>query len=155
LSKGSDIQLSSRSSRQLWVILAFVFVGTLGVTFAVTGAVSALPKPSAGGTCGPGRDSEAAIVALFNPASIGAGPEPPPADAGAHAQWLAFVNECQSAADDRGVAASAILLVSIGIATAGSLLVLRASRRRGEPSTPGAGVPQGDDGTASPPAALA
>jgi len=129
-------------------------VGIFGVAFAVTGAVSALPKASDGGTCGPGRGSEAAIVALFNPGSIGAGPEPAAADAGARAQWQAFVNQCQSAADDRGVTASAILLVSIGGATAGSLLVLRANRKRGKRLALGSGAPPGDGGVGTSPAAL-
>ncbi len=75
----------------------------LGVGFlaaAVTVALSALPVPAAGGTCGPSTSSESALAAFVNPASIGAGPEPSAASGG-RSQWVAFVQECQSSTDTR------------------------------------------------------
>jgi hypothetical protein len=118
------MHLSSRA----WIRLAFAFLGLFGVAFAVTGMLVPLPKPAAGGTCGPGRGSEAAIVALFDPVSIGAGPRPPASDAAGRAQWQAFVDECQTTTDDRAIASLVILVGSIGIAIFGPTLV--AGRRR-------------------------
>ena len=60
------MHLSSRS----WIRLAFAFLCAFGVAFAITGMLVALPKPAAGGTCGPGAGSEAAIQALFAPGSV-------------------------------------------------------------------------------------
>jgi hypothetical protein len=119
-------QISSRT----WVRLAVVFVGTLGVAIAITGMFIALPGPSVGGTCGPGRGSEAAIVALVNPGSIGAGTEPPATNAEGRTEWSAFVAECQSSADGRVLGAVCLLVASAGIA----LLGLLVGRRKDPPS---------------------
>ncbi len=119
------MHLSSRS----WIRLAFACLGLFGAAFAISGVLVALPKPAAGGTCGPGVGSEAAIVALFDPASIGAGPKPPASDAAGRQQWQAFVDECQTTTDDRVIAAVVIFVVSIGVAVAGPTLVVGRKRR--------------------------
>jgi hypothetical protein len=124
------MHLSSRS----WIRLAFAFLGLFGAAFAITGMLVALPKPAAGGTCGPGRGSEAAIEALVEPGSIGAGPEPPASNSAARAQWQAFVDECQTTTRDRAIAALVILVGSIAIAIFGPTLVAGRKRRaRSEP----------------------
>ncbi len=110
--------------------MAFLFVGLFGVGLAISGVLIALPAPAAGGTCGPGQASEAPIVALFDPVSIGAGPKPAAGDTASRAEWNAFVSECQSSADDRGMAALAILVVSTLVAIGGPILVLRRMRKR-------------------------
>ena len=124
------MHFSSRS----WIRLAFAFLGLFGMAFAVTGMLVGLPKPAAGGTCGPGAGSEAAIQALFDPASIGAGPEPPASNSAARQQWQAFVDECQTTTDDRAIAALVIFLISIGVGVAGPTLVT--GRKRRAPSSP-------------------
>ena len=118
-------------SSRTWVRLAVVFVGTLGAAIAITGMFIALPSPSVGGTCGPGQGSEAAIVALFNPVSIGAGPEPPASNANGRTEWSAFVAECQSSADGRILGALCLLVASVGIILLGLLV-----GRRKDPPTP-------------------
>ncbi len=107
--------------------LVLVFLGLFGAVFAVTGLLVGLPPPAAGGTCGPGQGSEAAIVAFFDPITIGAGPEPPITDAAGRAQWMAFVDQCQTSADNRVLAAFPILVVSAGIVVLGLLLFRRRS----------------------------
>ena len=119
--------------------LILVCLGLFGAAFAITGLLSPLPPPAAGGTCGPGQGSEAAIVALFDPITIGAGPEPVATDAAGRAQWSAFVHECQTAADDRALAAFPILVVSAGVAIIGPLVVWKRARRRDD-STPHSAV---------------
>lgn len=114
------------------VRLAFVAIGVFGAVFAISGLVIALPKPAAGGTCGPGAVSEAPIVAVLDPVSIGAGQEPSTSNATSHEQWLAFVGECQASADGTVLAALAILVASAGVAILGPRIVLR--RRRGGPA---------------------
>jgi hypothetical protein len=114
------------SSRVFWAIVALLFVGVFGGALAITGAVAALP-PVAGGTCGPGTNSEAAIVALFDPGSIGAGPEPATNANGGRQEWKAFVHECQTAADNRGLVVLAVLVGSIVVVAVGSVLVLRSA----------------------------
>lgn len=130
-----------RSSRAVRTRLVFLLIGVFGAAFAVTGVIVALPAPAAGGTCGPGRGSEAPIVALFDPHSIGAGPEPAVTNTAAREDWLAFVGECQASTDDRAIAASIILLLSVGIAVVGPLLVLR--RRRQPADSPVPWIPMG------------
>jgi hypothetical protein len=110
-----------------WTALVLIFVGLFGVAVALTALWSELPAPAAGGTCGPGRGSETAIEALVDPGSIGAGAEPPTTHAAARAQWNQFVNECQSATNDRALLAAPVLVVSIGITIVGFVLL----RRRG------------------------
>lgn len=87
-----------------------LFIGFLAA--AATIALTPLPAPAAGVSCGPGASSESAIVAFFDPVSIGAGAEPPAASAG-RSQWLAFVSECQSSTDTRMVKAGATLAGAI------------------------------------------
>jgi hypothetical protein len=127
------------ASVRLWVRVAFAFIGIFGIAFAVAGMIAPLPTPAAGGTCGPGTSSESPIVALFDPASIGAGAEPPATQSVARQQWKAFVDQCQTATDNRMVAAGVIVSVSLGLALIGPHLVLR-SRRSGSvtshPATP-------------------
>ncbi|HVB93631.1 MAG TPA: hypothetical protein VND67_04870 [Acidimicrobiales bacterium] len=110
--------------------LAIVFLGLLGAAFAVTGLLIGLPAPAAGGTCGPGLGSEPAIIAIFDPVTIGAGPEPAATDSAARNQWTSFVDECQTAADDRAWAAFPILVVSSGIAIIGFVAFRRRSGGR-------------------------
>jgi hypothetical protein len=121
----------NRPTAMWWTRLVLVSLGLFGAAFAITGLLIALPRPAAGGTCGPGQASEAAIVALFDPNTIGAGPEPPATDAAARAQWLAFVHECQTAADNRALAAFPILVVSAAIAIIGAVMVGRKTRSSG------------------------
>ncbi len=117
-----------QASFQRWVRLGFALVGLFGAAIAVTAVLVGLPAPAAGGTCGPGQSSEPAIVALFDPASIGAGAEPPATDATAHTQWLAFIGECQASTNGRSLLGLALLVLSIGIAFGGPKLVLRKNR---------------------------
>jgi len=120
-----------------WVALLLICIGLFGIAVSVTGLWTDLPPPAAGGTCGPGfGSSETAIEALVNPGSIGAGREPAAVHTAARANWLQFVHECQSATDDRAVATLPTLIVSVGIATVGLLLLRRRSGRR---AGPGAG----------------
>src|SRR5579884_1754388 len=51
-------------------------IGILVLASAIVVVAVPLPRPAAGGTCGPGRGSESAIEAFFDPVSIGAGPRP-------------------------------------------------------------------------------
>jgi hypothetical protein len=112
-------------SYQQRVKLIFAAIGVFGAVFAISGLIIALPKPAAGGTCGPGAASEAPIVAVLDPVSIGAGREPAASDTKGHEQWLAFVGECQSSADGTVLAALVILLVSGGLVVGGPRLLLR------------------------------
>lgn len=120
----------NRSRARTGTSLVLVFLGLLGAAFAITGLLIALPPPAAGGTCGPGQGSEAAIIAFFDPVTIGAGPEPPTTNAAARAQWRAFVDQCQTSADNRALAAFPILVVSTGIVVLGLLLFRRRSGGR-------------------------
>jgi hypothetical protein len=121
------------ASRQMGVRLAIVFLGLFGIAFAISGLLIGLPKPAVGGSCGPGRSSESAIVALFDPGSIGAGQEPPATSATDRADWLAFVGECQASADGRVLATFFIFTISVGVALAGTYLVLTSRKRTTDP----------------------
>jgi hypothetical protein len=110
--------------------LALVLVGLFGIAFAISGVFTGLPRPAVGGTCGPGKGSESSIVALFDPGSIGAGQEPPASSATDHADWMAFVGECQASADSRVLATLGILVVAVGVALAGVMVASRAARRQ-------------------------
>jgi hypothetical protein len=114
--------------------LGLVCLGLFGAAFAIAGLLTALPPPAVGGTCGPGQGSEAAIVALLDPVTIGAGPEPAASDVTGRAQWSEFVSECQRATDDRALAAFPILIVSVGVAILGPLVVWRRARSRPDSS---------------------
>ncbi len=117
----------NQRSEVSWAALILIFVGLFGVAVALTALWSELPAPAAGGTCGPGRGSETAIEALVDPGSIGAGAEPPVTRAAARAQWNHFVNECQTATNDRALLAFPLLVVSAGVAVVGFVFL----RRRG------------------------
>jgi len=124
---------------RMWIRLGFALVGILGGAIAITAVVVALPQPVVGGTCGPGQASEAPIVAVFNPASIGAGAEPPLSNATARVQWLAFVGECQSSADGRALIGLAVLVLSVAVAIGGPALLLRNGRFEDGSGEPGSG----------------
>jgi cytochrome bd-type quinol oxidase subunit 2 len=119
-----------------WVAGALVLLGVAGVAVAVTAMATALPAPAAGGTCGPGHSSETAFEAFFNPGSLGAGPEPAATQAAAHAQWLAFIGECQAATDARTLSALAVLVLAV-LALVAGLLIWRHDRRRAAAAGPG------------------
>ncbi len=125
-----------------WVGAAIAFVGVMGIAVALTAVLVSLPVPAAGGTCGPGRSSESAAAAFFNPASIGAGAEPP-ASAGAapRLEWLAFIGECQSATDARMLAGLGILVLALGAATVGILMLVRKPAAAPTESTTAAAPP--------------
>ncbi len=114
--------------------LLLVAIGVFGAAFAISGLLIALPKPAVGGTCGPGTASESPIVAVLDPVSIGAGTEPPAGDTSSYDKWLAFVGECQASADGTVLAASVVLVLSIGIAVWGPRLVLGRRRRSDQPA---------------------
>jgi len=117
------------SPLHLGVTLMFVFIGVFGAAFALSGVLVALPAPAAGGTCGPGKGSEAPIVAFFDPVSIGAGPEPAASNSAARADWVAFVSECQTSADNRTTAAAVILVLSLAAAVVVPMVMRRRSRK--------------------------
>jgi hypothetical protein len=137
----------AQASHRTWFRLTLVFLGLFGAAFAISGLLVALPRPAVGGTCGPGKSSEAAIVALFNPGSIGAGPEPPTTSATDRADWMAFVGECQASADGRVLGALVILAVSLAVALVGTALLMRYRR----PPTAPAPVATSPPLTGSPP----
>lgn len=126
----------SQLSHQAWIRVVFALVGVFGVAFAISGVLLVLPPPAVGGTCGPGTASEAPIVALLDPVSIGAGAQPPTTDTADHRAWTEFVSECQSSADNRGLASLAILVVSIAVAVGGPMVVLRRKRKPAQPALP-------------------
>jgi hypothetical protein len=127
--------------------LVLVFVGLFGIAFAIAGLLVGLPRPAVGGTCGPSTSSESAIVAFFDPGSIGAGTEPPATNATDRADWLAFVGECQASTDGRVLGTFALLILSIGVATVGIALALGGTRKpsgadpQPPPSPPQSGPP--------------
>jgi hypothetical protein len=133
----------SRRSGTWWIIPTVIGVGLFGVALAISGLLTGLPGPAVGGTCGPGLGSEPAIVAIFDPVTIGAGPEPAATNAAARSQWTSFVQECQSSADDRALATFPILVVSAGVIVLGFLLFRRRSPSRGDthPEVVGGGNP--------------
>lgn len=134
------------------LVAVFVFIGVFGIGFAVSSMLTPLPVPAAGGTCGPSTGSESPLEALVKPGSIGAGPEPPASNSAARTYWHAFVDECQTAADQRGLVSLAVFGVSAGIAALGLALVLRRPREHGGPVPGGSGPVAVDhfSGTAPP-----
>jgi len=112
-----------------WV---FVLLGLFGAAFAVAGLFATLPAPAVGGTCGPGKSSESAIVAFFDPVSIGAGAEPAAATttatAIARADWMAFVGECQASADSRVLSTFFLLVLSIVVVVVGLWMTVGGTR---------------------------
>jgi hypothetical protein len=117
------------SSGKWWIGLALIAIGLFGTAFAVAGLLAALPLPAAGGTCGPGQGSEAAVLAMVNPHSIGAGAEPPATDRAARVQWSAFVHDCQAAADHRAYVVLPILVASLVVVVFAAVLLRRRGRR--------------------------
>jgi hypothetical protein len=117
-----------QASRRMWFRVALVLLGLFGVAFAISGLLVALPRPAIGGTCGPGASSETAIAALFDPGSIGAGPEPPATSATDRTDWMAFVGECQASADGRALGTLLILVLSIAVTLVGAVLLVRLRR---------------------------
>lgn len=113
--------------RRVGIVL--VCLGLFGVAFSVSGLLSPLQPPSLNGTCGPGQGSEAAIVAIFDPITIGAGPEPPANQRQNRARWSAFVHACQTSSDERAAVTLPVVVVSAGLAVVGSVLLWRRSRR--------------------------
>ena len=109
--------------------MILVFVGLFGATVAVSGLWAPLPS-NPQGTCGPGLGSEAAIEALVNPGSIGAGAEPPASNHTARAQWNQFVNDCQTATNHRVLITVPMLVVSVVLAVVGLLLLWKRLGRR-------------------------
>jgi hypothetical protein len=105
-----------------------VGVGVFGLAFTISGLFSPLPPPTGGGTCGPGQGSEAAVVAIFDPVTIGAGPRPPADQPGNLARWSAFVHGCQTSSDQRAAVTLPLLVASAGLAVLGGSLVWRRSR---------------------------
>jgi hypothetical protein len=124
----------SRSPGGRLLGMVLVCLGLFGVAFTVSGLLSPLPRPAVRETCGPGQGSEAAVVAFFDPITIGAGPEPPADQAGNRAQWLAFVHACQSASDQRAAVTFPILFASAGLTAVGGVLLYRRFRRPTEAS---------------------
>jgi hypothetical protein len=109
---------------------ALVLLGLFGAAFAIAGLFAALPAPAVGGTCGPGTSSESAVVAFFDPASIGAGAEPAAtttANVVARADWMAFVGECQASADSRVLSTLALLVLSVAVVLVGLWMAVRAT----------------------------
>jgi hypothetical protein len=123
----------------------------LGLAMAVAGMLAPLPTPAAGGTCGPGRGSESAAEAFFNPGSIGAGGVP--STAAGYYQRLAFIGECQSSTDARMLQTGAVLVLSLVLLVIG-LLLLRSPGRPAARRPAGANLavtPAGAGWTAAPP----
>jgi hypothetical protein len=120
------------ASARRWTGLVLVLLGVMGVAIALTAVLSALPRPAAGGTCGPGRGSESALSAFFDPGSIGAGPVVPRANAANYFNRLAFIGECQSAADARMLIGLAVVVLSLGALALGVVLMLRSRRPAAE-----------------------
>ncbi len=129
-----------------WLRPACWLLGILGVAAAITIAVGPLPRPAAGGTCGPGAGSESAITAFFDPGSIGAGRQPPSTDLVARENWLAFVGECQSSTDARMLLALFVLALAVAVALGVPPLVGRLSAGRRHRERTGVDAP----GPASP-----
>jgi hypothetical protein len=112
------------------VRLACVLLGVGILAAGVSVALVALPAPAAGGTCGPGASSEAAIIAFVNPGSIGAGPKPAPGPE--RAQWSSFVRECQSATDGRMAVAGSLAAGALVLGLGGPVALRGPARRRRE-----------------------
>jgi hypothetical protein len=119
-----------------WPKLILIYAGLFGAALAIASMMISLPA-QATGTCGPGRGSEAAAIAFFDPVTIGAGAEPAASNLAAHDQWTTFVHGCQSAADTRMLVALPLLVVSLGLIALGVVLLVRMDRRRTRPRAVG------------------
>jgi hypothetical protein len=74
------------------------------------------------------------VIAIFDPVTIGAGPQPAASHAAARTQWTAFVGECQSAANHRALVAFPILVVSVALLVAAAFIFGRRDRQSDGPS---------------------
>jgi hypothetical protein len=125
-----------------WVRLVFVMVAVLVFAGGTVFALLPLPNPATGGTCGPGKSSEPAAFAFFDPGSIGAGPEPSASNPSGQQQWTSFVSECQSATDSRMWIFALLLALSLFLALLAPLAVnqlMSATAPAAPPSQPPAG----------------
>jgi len=130
-----EVRKMARRARGLWVGLICCGLAILGLSAAITTVVGPVAKPAAEGTCGPGKSSEAAVTAFFDPASIGAGKEPSATNLEARLDWLAFVGECQSSADGQMLRGGILLAPAVIFGVVGVFsLADRRSRRRDAPS---------------------
>jgi hypothetical protein len=125
-----------------WPKLLLIYAGLFGAALAIASMMISLPV-QATGTCGPGRGSEAAAIAFFDPVTIGAGAEPPASNQAEHAVWATFVHGCQSAADTRMLVALPLLVVSLGLVALGIVLLVRQDRRRSRPAAASLGTGSG------------
>ena len=134
-----------RAVRVVCTVMAVVLLGA-----AATVALVPLPAPAAGGTCGPGTASESAAAAFFDPASIGAGPEPAAASASRPA-WQSFVDDCQTAADTHMLVVGALVVGALVVGLAVPAVVRRLAKERpsaavgGGPMAPAAWYPDPAD----------
>jgi hypothetical protein len=121
-----------RGARRFFAVIAITLSVLAAASFAgaIVVAVLPLPAPAAQGTCGPGKGSEPAISAFFDPGSIGAGREPTGTGVEPTVErldWLAFVGECQASTNGRMLAALALVLAGV-VLLAFSRLMLRVRR---------------------------
>ena len=98
--------------------LVCAVLAVLAVAGALVIVLLPLPRPAAGGTCGPGNGSESALEAFSDPVSIGAGPRPSASDIERYLDWQAFVGECQAASNGRVVDALALVVLAAFFALA-------------------------------------
>lgn len=150
----SNLQPTRRpASGHAFHVVCLVLAG-LALAAAIVIAVLPLPKPATfrvdgvevtGGTCGPGKGSESAIEAFFDPVSIGAGPSASGSSIEAGLEnvgRLAFIGECQASTNGRMVDALALLIVAGFFGLVAPPLVRRAWHEPAATTT-GQGVPPG------------
>jgi hypothetical protein len=122
-------------ARGRWFGLICCGLAILGLSAAITTVVGPVASPAAGGTCGPGKTSEAASTAFFDPSSIGAGKEPSTSNVEARLDWLAFVGECQSSADGQMLRGGILAVPAVAFGIVGILSIAdRRPRRRDDQS---------------------
>lgn len=139
----SHRQPSHRSAPGHVLHIVCLVLGGLALAAAIVVAALPLPKPAAEGTCGPGKGSESAIEAFFDPVSIGAGTERSSYQNGGEEgvlDRLAFIGECQASANGRMVDALALVVVAGFFAAVAPPLVRRAWH---EPAATAQGAPPG------------
>lgn len=123
--------------------LVCTVLAVLALAGAIVIVVLPLPKPAAGGTCGPGSGSESAIVAFFDPVSIGAGSASSATTTEEALDRLAFIGECQSASNGRMVDALALVILAGLFALALPPVVRRAWQHEAPALATGGGAPPG------------
>jgi hypothetical protein len=125
------------TARSRWFGLICCGLAILGLSAAITTVVGPVAKPAAGGTCGPGKTSEAAFTAFADPSSIGAGKEPSATNLEARLDWLAFVGECQSSADGQMLRGGILVVPAVFFGVVGLVsLVGRRPRRADAQNAP-------------------